>query len=40
MSAFFDLLVEEADPAVRVVLGHCIFVYIHIWTVTAAWRSF
>jgi len=29
MPAFFDLLVEEADPAVRVVLGHFIFVYIH-----------
>jgi fido (protein-threonine AMPylation protein) len=29
MPAFFDLLVEEADPSVRVVLGHFIFVYIH-----------
>lgn len=29
MPAFFDLLVEDADPAVRVVLGHFIFVYIH-----------
>lgn len=29
MPAFFDLLVQEADPAVRVVLGHFIFVYIH-----------
>lgn len=29
MPAFFDLLTEEADPAVRVVLGHFIFVYIH-----------
>ncbi|MEX2232012.1 MAG: Fic family protein [Cyclobacteriaceae bacterium] len=29
MPAFFDLLKEELDPAVRVVLGHFIFVYIH-----------
>jgi Fic family protein len=29
MPAFFDLLTEETDPAVRVVLGHLIFVYIH-----------
>jgi Fic/DOC family len=29
MPAFFDLLREEAHPAVRVVLGHFIFVYIH-----------
>ncbi|MET0105775.1 MAG: Fic family protein [Sedimenticola sp.] len=29
MPAFFDLLREEEDPAVRVVLGHFIFVYIH-----------
>jgi len=29
MSAFFDLLSEEPEPAVRVVLGHFIFVYIH-----------
>ena len=29
MPAFFDLLTEETDPAVRVVLGHFIFVYIH-----------
>ncbi|WP_290650836.1 Fic family protein [Aquisalimonas sp.] len=29
MSAFFELLCEETDPAVRVVLGHFIFVYIH-----------
>ena len=29
MPAFLDLLKEEADPAVRVVLGHFIFVYIH-----------
>lgn len=27
--AFFDLLTEETEPAVRVVLGHFIFVYIH-----------
>lgn len=29
MPAFFDLLREEPSPAVRVVLGHFIFVYIH-----------
>jgi len=29
MPAFFDLLREEEHPAVRVVLGHFIFVYIH-----------
>jgi len=29
MPAFFDLLSEEPEPAVRVVLGHFIFVYIH-----------
>jgi len=29
MPAFFDLLCEEPHPAVRVVLGHFIFVYIH-----------
>jgi fido (protein-threonine AMPylation protein) len=29
MPAFFDLLAEEKDPAVRVVLGHFVFVYIH-----------
>ncbi len=29
MPAFFEVLTEEADPAVRVVLGHFIFVYIH-----------
>ncbi len=29
MPAFFDLLCEETDPAVRVVLGHFVFVYIH-----------
>jgi hypothetical protein len=29
MPAFFDLLREETDPAVHVVLGHFIFVYIH-----------
>jgi Fic family protein len=29
MPAFFDLLTEETDPAVRVVLGHFIFVYVH-----------
>ncbi|MEA1051233.1 Fic family protein [Lamprobacter modestohalophilus] len=29
MPAFFDLLAEEAQPSVRVVLGHFLFVYIH-----------
>jgi len=29
MPAFFDLLREEPHPAVRVLLGHFIFVYIH-----------
>lgn len=29
MPALFDLLMEEEDPAVRVVLGHFMFVYIH-----------
>jgi hypothetical protein len=29
MPAFFDLLKEETNPAVRVVLGHFIFVFIH-----------
>ena len=29
MPAFFDLLRDESDPAVRVVLGHFVFVYIH-----------
>ena len=29
MPAFFDLLREETPPAVRAVLGHFVFVYIH-----------
>jgi len=29
MPEFFDLLRTEAEPAVRVVLGHFVFVYIH-----------
>ncbi len=29
MPAFFELLEDEAEPAVRVVLGHFVFVYIH-----------
>ncbi len=29
MPAFFDLLREETEPAVRVVLGHFLFVYVH-----------
>ena len=29
MPALFDLIKEEPNPAVRVVLGHFIFVYIH-----------
>jgi len=30
--AFFELLAEETDPAVRIVLGHFVFVYIHPYT--------
>jgi hypothetical protein len=29
MPAFFELLAGEAEPSVRVVLGHFVFVYIH-----------
>jgi len=29
MPALFDLLMEEESPAVRIILGHFIFVYIH-----------
>lgn len=29
MPTFFDLIKEEDDPAVRIVLGHFMFVYIH-----------
>lgn len=29
MPTFFELLAEESEPAVRVVLGHFVFVYIH-----------
>jgi hypothetical protein len=29
MAAFFEMMEQETDPAVRVVLGHFIFVYIH-----------
>ncbi len=29
MPTLFDLLMEEENPAVRVILGHFIFVYIH-----------
>lgn len=29
MPALFDLLREEKEPAVRAVLGHFVFVYIH-----------
>src|ERR1035437_577666 len=32
MPALFDLLREETHPAVRVVLGHFVFVYIHPYT--------
>ncbi len=32
MPLFFELLTEETDPAIRVVLGHFIFVYIHPYT--------
>ena len=29
MPLLFELLTEEQDPAVRVVLGHFVLVYIH-----------
>jgi Fic family protein len=29
MPTFFELLAQEKEPAVRVVLGHFMFVYIH-----------
>ena len=29
MPVFFEMLTQEAEPSVRVVLGHLIFVYIH-----------
>ena len=29
MTAFFELLQTEFEPAVRVILGHSIFVYVH-----------
>lgn len=29
MPVFFDMLARETEPAVRVVLGHFVFVYIH-----------
>ena len=29
LPAFFDLLRHEQEPAVRIVLGHFVFVYIH-----------
>ncbi|MEH6551050.1 MAG: Fic family protein [Pseudomonadales bacterium] len=32
MPAFFDLLKNETEPAVRVILGHFIFVFIHPYT--------
>jgi len=32
MPTFFELLTNEKEPAVRVVLGHFIFVYIHPYT--------
>jgi Fic family protein len=32
MPVFFEMLTEEAEPSVRVVLGHFIFVYIHPYT--------
>jgi hypothetical protein len=35
MPVFFEMLSEESEPSVRVVLGHSIFVYIHIVTRTA-----
>ena len=36
MPAFFELLREEPEPAVRAVLGHFAFVYTPTWTATAA----
>jgi len=39
MPAFFDLLREEPHPAVRVVLGHFIFVYIHPYMDATAGRA-
>lgn len=32
MPVFFELLTEESEPAVRVVLGHFVFVYVHPYT--------
>jgi hypothetical protein len=32
MPVLFELLAEEPDPAVRIVLEHFIFVYIHPYT--------
>ncbi len=29
MPTFFELLQQETEPAIRVVLGHFVFVYIH-----------
>ncbi len=29
LPAFFELLENEDEPAARIVLGHCVFVYIH-----------
>jgi Fic family protein len=29
MPVFFELLMQEEEPAVRIVLGHFMFVYIH-----------
>jgi Fic family protein len=41
MPAFFELLAEEKHPAVRVVLGHFVFVYIHPYMDgTAGWDGF
>jgi len=32
LPVFFELLAQETEPAVRVVLGHFVFVYIHPYT--------
>lgn len=42
MPVFFEMLEAEEHPAVRVVLGHFIFVYIHppVWMGTVAWGGF
>ena len=38
METFFDLLENEPDAAVRVVLGHFVFVYIHPYS-DGKWKN-